>query len=154
MVGGEDRGPDGLQIWLLVWISSRGVGLAMSPVRRQLEGSELECTISSTLPIVGYFWVSLPRIINPGPCCLPARTIWGGLSTIERKLGSSPGCCLDFGVVLEICLHWGHLELRGSFCVFLWIVLEHAELWNWRKNARGAFIVFVCEDLLVVREDS
>lgn len=34
----------------------------------------------------------IPKIINPLPCLLPARTSSGGLSRIEVKFGSSPGC--------------------------------------------------------------
>jgi hypothetical protein len=34
---------------------------------------------------------NIPRTMRPGPCRLPARTRFGGLSTIDMKLGSSAG---------------------------------------------------------------
>lgn len=32
-----------------------------------------------------------PKIISPGPCLLPARTRFGGLSTIDMNSGLSAG---------------------------------------------------------------
>lgn len=54
-----------------------------------------------------------PRTMRPGPCLLPARTRFGGLSTMDMKLGSSPGCCARRREVWERRLHTGQLGTAG-----------------------------------------
>jgi hypothetical protein len=69
----------------------------------------------------------IPRSIRPGPCFLPARMRVGGLSTMDMKFGSSPGCgCCARRVVRERFLHAGQLGnvRRWNFFVNARVVLE------------------------------
>jgi hypothetical protein len=64
-----------------------------------------------------------PRTIRPGPCFLrPARTRFGGWSTMERKSGSSAACLGRRADCEKGCLQAGHCEGEGGF---------------WRRRERG-----------------
>lgn len=56
----------------------------------------------------------IPSTISPYPCLLPARTILGGLSTMDMKFGSSAGCAFALRVVCDICRHAGHLGNKDA----------------------------------------
>lgn len=78
----------------------------MSQVQMLLSESKLEHAISSLVNTVEAF--DLPSTISPGPCFFPPDLImFGGLSKMDKKFGSSAGC-LRWIAVLDICLHSGH----------------------------------------------
>lgn len=48
-------------------------------------------------------------MISPGPCLLPARTRFGGLSTIDMNSGLSAGWAFARRLLCDIYLHWGQI---------------------------------------------
>jgi hypothetical protein len=81
--------------------------------------------------------------MRPGPCRLPARTRFGGLSTIDIKLGSSAGSAFARRVLWEICRHDGHVDAIGL------LVLEMPRVYLKLRACRNSvFEAFMVGDVL------
>jgi hypothetical protein len=86
----------------------------------------------------------VPRIMRPGPCLLPVRMRFGGLSTMDMKLGSSAGCCARRWVDCDKRLHAGQLETRVAY--FFETALTAPALPAWRRKTPRGFIVVIVAD--------
>jgi hypothetical protein len=84
----------------------------------------------------------LPKTMSPGPCLFPARTRFGGLSTIDMKFGSSAGAAFARRELFDICRHAGHWNSCG-----LLILRCFGEALGMLPNCR----ITGCDNFIVVR---